>query len=102
MGRSSTLGGSIQSGPFSTIRRASAERFKASDIDWSDMEKVRAAAIVTWAELVEFATEAYTAAGVPPADARKAAEGIVDADLHGTVTHGLKNLRNYVSLLLGG
>ena len=66
------------------------------------MEKVRAAAIVTWPEVVEFATEAYTAAGVPPGDARKAAEGIVDADLHGTVTHGLKNLRNYVSLLLGG
>ncbi|MBV9328821.1 MAG: Ldh family oxidoreductase [Chloroflexi bacterium] len=66
------------------------------------MEKVRAAAIVSWAELVEFATEAYTAAGVPPEDARKAAEGIVDADLHGTVTHGLKNLRNYVSLLLNG
>jgi LDH2 family malate/lactate/ureidoglycolate dehydrogenase len=66
------------------------------------MEKVRAAATVSWAEAVEFATEAYVACGVPPADARKAAEGIVDADLHGTVTHGLKNLRNYVSNLLDG
>jgi LDH2 family malate/lactate/ureidoglycolate dehydrogenase len=66
------------------------------------MEKVRAAAIVPWAELVDFATEAYVGAGVPPADARKAAEAIVDADLHGTVTHGLKNLRNYVQNILDG
>src|SRR5438105_9510430 len=66
------------------------------------MEKVRAAATVTWTELVEFATEAYVGCGVPPADARKAAEGIVDADLHGTVTHGLKNLRNYVQNILDG
>jgi LDH2 family malate/lactate/ureidoglycolate dehydrogenase len=66
------------------------------------MEKVRAAATVTWAEAVEFATEAFTATGVPPADARKAAEALVDADLHGTVTHGLKNLRNYVSNVLDG
>src|SRR5579859_3238889 len=66
------------------------------------MEKVRAAAIVSWPELVDFATEAYVGAGVPPADARKAAEAIVDADLHGTVTHGLKNLRNYVQNILDG
>jgi LDH2 family malate/lactate/ureidoglycolate dehydrogenase len=66
------------------------------------MEKVRAAATIKWEDAVAFAAEAYTAIGVPPADARKAAEGIVDADLHGTVTHGLKNLRNYVSGLLDG
>jgi LDH2 family malate/lactate/ureidoglycolate dehydrogenase len=66
------------------------------------MEKVRAAATVAWDEAVEFAAEAFAATGVPPADARKAAEGLVDADLHGTVTHGLKNLRNYVSGLLDG
>ena len=66
------------------------------------MEKVRAAATVTWTELVEFATEAYVGCGAPPADARKAAAGIVDADLHGTVTHGLKNLRNYVQNILDG
>ena len=64
------------------------------------MEKVRAAAKVSWDEAVGFATEAFTATGVPPADARKAAEALVDADLHGTVTHGLKNLRNYVAGLL--
>src|SRR5690242_18225440 len=66
------------------------------------MEKVRAAATVAWTEAVEFATEAYVGCGVPPDDARKAAEGIVDADLHGTVTHGLKNLRNYVQNILDG
>ena len=66
------------------------------------MEKVRAAATVRWEDLVEFAAEAFGATGVPPADARKAAEGLVDADLHGTVTHGLKNLRNYISQILNG
>ena len=66
------------------------------------MEKVRAAATVRWQDAVDFAAEAFAATGVPPADARKAAEGLVDADLHGTVTHGLKNLRNYVSQLLNG
>ncbi|HEX8966511.1 MAG TPA: Ldh family oxidoreductase, partial [Chloroflexota bacterium] len=66
------------------------------------MEKVRAAARVGWDEAVAFAAEAFTATGVPPADARKAAEALVDADLHGTTTHGLKNLRNYVSGLLSG
>jgi LDH2 family malate/lactate/ureidoglycolate dehydrogenase len=66
------------------------------------MEKVRAAARVPWDETVHFAAEAFAATGVPEADARKAAEALVDADLHGTVTHGLKNLRNYVSQLLDG
>jgi LDH2 family malate/lactate/ureidoglycolate dehydrogenase len=66
------------------------------------MEKVRAAATVTWQEAVEFASEAFASTGVPQADARKAAEALVDADLHGTVTHGLKNLRGYVSGLLDG
>src|SRR5437870_13008359 len=66
------------------------------------MEKVRAAAIVPRDEAVDFAAEAFAATGVPSADARKAAEALVDADLHGTVTHGLKNLRNYVSALLDG
>src|SRR2546429_8219948 len=66
------------------------------------MEKVRAAATVPWSELVDFAAEAFAATGVPPTEARKAAEALVDADLHGTVTHGLKNLRNYVSGLLDG
>src|SRR6266567_3260990 len=66
------------------------------------MEKVRAAATVGWQDAVEFTAEAFAGAGVPEADARKAAEALVDADLHGTVTHGLKNLRNYVAGLLDG
>jgi LDH2 family malate/lactate/ureidoglycolate dehydrogenase len=66
------------------------------------MEKVRAAATVGLDEAVEFAAEAFTATGVPSEDGRKAAEALVDADLHGTVTHGLKNLRNYISALLDG
>jgi LDH2 family malate/lactate/ureidoglycolate dehydrogenase len=64
------------------------------------VEVVRAAATVPRDWAVEFATRAYIAAGVPEDDARKAGTAIVDADLHGTVTHGLKNLRNYVSALL--
>ena len=66
------------------------------------MEKVRAAATVGWDQAVDFTAEAFAATGVPTADARRAAEALVDADLHGTVTHGLKNLRNYVSQLLDG
>src|SRR2546425_1913004 len=66
------------------------------------MEKVRAAATVPWQEAVDFSAEAFAATGVPDKDARKAAESLVDADLHGTVTHGLKNLRNYISGLLDG
>jgi LDH2 family malate/lactate/ureidoglycolate dehydrogenase len=66
------------------------------------MEKVRAAVRVEWDEAVNFAAEAFASTGVPPADARKAAEALVDADLHGTVTHGLKNLRNYIAGLLDG
>src|ERR1051326_7688522 len=66
------------------------------------MEKVRAAATVKWDQAVGFAADAFAATGVPAADARKAAEALVDADLHGTVTHGLKNLRNYISQLLDG
>jgi LDH2 family malate/lactate/ureidoglycolate dehydrogenase len=66
------------------------------------MEKVRAAARVSRDDAVEFTAEAFRATGVPEADAARAAEALVDADLHGTVTHGLKNLRGYVNGLLEG
>src|SRR6202140_2395327 len=66
------------------------------------MEKGRAGATVPWQAAVDVAAEAFAATGVPQADARKAAAALVDADLHGTVTHGLKNLRNYVAGLLDG
>jgi LDH2 family malate/lactate/ureidoglycolate dehydrogenase len=66
------------------------------------MEEVRAAARVEWARAEEFAARVFRAIGVEAADAARAAEALVDADGHGTVTHGLKNLRNYVSAVLAG
>lgn len=39
---------------------------------------------------------------MPRDKARDAAVAIVDADLHGTVTHGLKNLRGYVTEVKAG
>jgi LDH2 family malate/lactate/ureidoglycolate dehydrogenase len=66
------------------------------------METVRAAATVKWEDIVDFAARAYAATGIPEEAARKAAVAQVDADVHGTVTHGLKNLRNYVTQLLDG
>ena len=39
---------------------------------------------------------------MPPDKARDAAVAIVDADGHGTVTHGLKNLRNYITEVKAG
>ena len=63
-------------------------------------DPVRAAAHVPWERCVDFATRAYTAAGMAPDIARDAAEAIVDADGHGTSTHGLKNLRGYITDLM--
>ena len=65
-------------------------------------EPVRVAAVVPWERLLDFAARAYEAAGVPPHQAQDAAEAIVDADGHGTTTHGLKNLRNYITALKEG
>jgi LDH2 family malate/lactate/ureidoglycolate dehydrogenase len=65
-------------------------------------EAVRAAAVVPWDKCVEFATRAYEAVGMPHDKARDAAVAIVDADGHGTVTHGLKNLRGYITELKAG
>jgi L-2-hydroxycarboxylate dehydrogenase (NAD+) len=65
-------------------------------------EAVRVAAVVPWERCVNFAARAYEAAGLPPEQARDAAEAIVDADGHGTVTHGLKNLRGYISDVTSG
>jgi L-2-hydroxycarboxylate dehydrogenase (NAD+) len=65
-------------------------------------EPVRAAAVVPWQRLVDFAARAYEAAGVPPDQAYDAAESIVDADGHGTTTHGLKNLRMYITNIKEG
>jgi LDH2 family malate/lactate/ureidoglycolate dehydrogenase len=65
-------------------------------------EAVRAAAVVPWERCVEFATRAYEAAGMSHEHALDAATAIVDADGHGTVTHGLKNLRGYITDLTSG
>lgn len=65
-------------------------------------EPVRAAAVVPWDRCVEFATRAFEACGMPPEQAHDAAEALVDADVHGTSTHGLKNLRRYVLELREG
>jgi LDH2 family malate/lactate/ureidoglycolate dehydrogenase len=53
-------------------------------------------------KLVGFAQRAYEGCGVPSDQARDAAVAIVDADLHGTSTHGLKNLRMYITNLREG
>jgi LDH2 family malate/lactate/ureidoglycolate dehydrogenase len=66
------------------------------------VETVRAAATVPWNTAVDFAARAFAGTGIPEDQARKAGEALVDADLHGTVTHGLKNLRRYVTELLDG
>jgi L-2-hydroxycarboxylate dehydrogenase (NAD+) len=65
-------------------------------------EPVRVAAVVPWEKCVEFAVKAYEAAGVPPDQARDAGTAIVDADGHGTTTHGLKNLRGYITEITSG
>jgi LDH2 family malate/lactate/ureidoglycolate dehydrogenase len=65
-------------------------------------EPVRVAAVVPWEQLVDFAARAYEACGMPADQARDAAEALVDADGHGTTTHGLKNLRMYVTGLKEG
>ena len=58
--------------------------------------------LVTWERAVDFAARAFAGTGVPMEDARKAADALVDADLHGVTTHGLKNLRNYITALRDG
>src|SRR6266536_1005982 len=65
------------------------------------MEGVTTVAVPV-ARAVDFAQRAFTAAGVPDGDARKAAEAIVDADLHGVSTHGIKNLAGYVRAVQSG
>ena len=65
-------------------------------------EPVRVAAVVPWQKCVDFAARAYEGCGVPPDQARDAAEALVDADGHGTTTHGLKNLRQYIVALKEG
>lgn len=62
----------------------------------------RTTTAVEWERAVGFAARAFEANGVPGRDARTAAEALVDADLHGVTTHGLKNLRTYITALREG
>ena len=57
---------------------------------------------VQWAAALDFARRAFASVGVPEDDARRAAEALVDADLHSTFSHGLKNLRNYITQVTSG
>ncbi|MCC7372230.1 MAG: Ldh family oxidoreductase [Chloroflexi bacterium] len=66
------------------------------------VEMVRVAAVVPWERCVQFAARAFEACGVPADQAHDAAEALVNADGTGTVTHGLKNLRLYVTELKDG
>ena len=52
--------------------------------------------------LLDFATAAYERVGMPPADARLAADTLVQADLWGHQSHGLMRLPWYVARLKAG
>jgi LDH2 family malate/lactate/ureidoglycolate dehydrogenase len=66
------------------------------------MEVATDTSVVSWRRGVDFAARAFASRGIPEPDARRAGEALVDADLHGTPTHGLKNLRGYVTALTEG
>jgi LDH2 family malate/lactate/ureidoglycolate dehydrogenase len=67
-------------------------------IEMAGVETVTVPAV----RMVDFARRAFAAAGVPEEDAQKAATALVDADLHGVSTHGIKNLAGYVRALRTG
>src|SRR5476649_2074473 len=51
---------------------------------------------VTHAALIEFIASAYRAAGVPAADAQKAAELMTQSDISGADGHGVFRLPQYI------
>jgi len=53
-------------------------------------------------ELTDFVARAFTALGVPEADAREVAGLMVEADVLGYETHGVFRLRQYVNRLRAG
>jgi LDH2 family malate/lactate/ureidoglycolate dehydrogenase len=57
---------------------------------------------VTPDRLLEFATAVYIRAGMPEADARLAADTLVQADLWGHQSHGVMRLSWYVARLKAG
>jgi LDH2 family malate/lactate/ureidoglycolate dehydrogenase len=58
--------------------------------------------IVEVDDLMAFASDAGAAAGLEPADAGLLADALVDADLRGVHSHGVKNLPQYVRGFLQG
>jgi L-2-hydroxycarboxylate dehydrogenase (NAD+) len=57
---------------------------------------------VKWERAFDFTTRAFAATGMPEDNAAKAGQALVDADLHGVATHGLKNLRGYITAIQEG
>ena len=54
------------------------------------------------ATAVDFARRAYVSVGVPEEEAQRAAAALVDADVQGISTHGIKNLSGYVRAVRDG
>ena len=54
------------------------------------------------AAVVDFARRAFAAVGVPEEDAARAGAALVDADVQGISTHGVKNLSGYVRAVRDG
>ncbi len=67
-------------------------------VDTTGLETVT----ISVAQARDFARRAFAAVGVPDEDAAKAAVALVDADLHGVSTHGIKNLSGYVRAVQRG
>ena len=57
---------------------------------------------VTHAALIEFIASAYRAAGVPAADAQKAAELMARSDISGADGHGVFRLPQYIRRIQTG
>src|ERR1700731_1222621 len=57
---------------------------------------------VTHAALIAFIASAYRAAGVPPADAQKAAELMAASDISGADGHGVFRLPQYIRRIKAG
>jgi len=75
-----------------------------SDPDGADLRAVTVAPMrADAARLAEFASQALQAVGVPADDADLTARILVDADVHGTETHGIALLyTHYIQLIKGG
>jgi LDH2 family malate/lactate/ureidoglycolate dehydrogenase len=57
---------------------------------------------ISAATLIDFITRAYTAAGVPPADAEKAARMMAESDIAGADGHGVFRLPQYIRRIQTG